>query len=79
MQGVGFRWFVAKRAHPLALRGWVANLPDGTVEVVAEGPAADLGALEQALGTGPKSAHVERVDKSQLLGDVLLPNTFEIR
>ena len=38
VQGVGFRMWVRARAHELGLAGSAANLPDGSVEVVAEGP-----------------------------------------
>ena len=38
VQGVGFRWFVRRVARGLGLPGHAVNLPDGTVEVVAEGP-----------------------------------------
>lgn len=38
VQGVGFRWFVQDVAARLGLCGSATNLPDGTVEVVAEGP-----------------------------------------
>jgi acylphosphatase len=38
VQGVGFRWFVRRVAGSHGLRGYAANLPDGSVEVVAEGP-----------------------------------------
>ena len=37
VQGVGFRWFVRDEARSLGLPGHAVNLPDGTVEVVAEG------------------------------------------
>jgi acylphosphatase len=37
VQGVGFRWFVRRVALNLGLRGHALNLPDGSVEVVAEG------------------------------------------
>lgn len=39
VQGVGFRAFVRTRAGRLGLAGSATNLPDGSVEVVAEGPA----------------------------------------
>jgi acylphosphatase len=48
VQGVGFRWWVRARALELGVRGWAANLVDGRVEVVAEGPRA---ACEALLGT----------------------------
>lgn len=38
VQGVGFRYFVRRRAEPLGLVGTATNRPDGRVEVVAEGP-----------------------------------------
>jgi acylphosphatase len=61
VQGVGFRWFVLREAGRLELAGWVANHPDGSVRVVAEGPPRDLAALLQLLEEGPAGAVVERV------------------
>jgi acylphosphatase len=40
VQGVGMRWWIRSRALELGLAGWAANLDDGRVEVVAEGPRA---------------------------------------
>ncbi len=37
VQGVGFRWWVRSQALRLGLAGTAANLPDGRVEIVAEG------------------------------------------
>ena len=62
VQGVGFRYFVQRRAHDLGLGGWVRNNDDGTVEVVAEGDRPQLEQLERALKEGPRAAHVDRVD-----------------
>jgi acylphosphatase len=62
VQGVGYRFFVQRQAAALGLRGYVRNLRDGTVEVVAEGPRP---ALEQLLGVlrrGPSAAEVTAVD-----------------
>ncbi|MGA1848620.1 MAG: acylphosphatase [Thermoplasmatota archaeon] len=42
VQGVWFRANCQKKAVSLDLKGWVKNLPDGTVECVAEGPRKDL-------------------------------------
>lgn len=45
VQGVGFRWWTRARALELGLRGSATNLPDGRVEVVAEGSEQSLRAL----------------------------------
>ena len=62
VQGVGFRYFVLRKAHQLGLRGWVRNNDDGTVELVAEGARQDLEQLKRAVGEGPRMARVDRVD-----------------
>lgn len=49
VQGVGFRWWVRTRALELGLIGWAANLDDGRVEVVAEGPESACRHLLMAL------------------------------
>jgi acylphosphatase len=61
VQGVGYRWFVVREATRLALSGWVANRADGGVEVLAEGPEADLQRLVAALWEGPPAALVTDV------------------
>ena len=38
VQGVGFRWWTRREAGALGLSGSATNLPDGRVEVIAEGP-----------------------------------------
>ncbi len=54
VQGVGFRWWTRSRALELGLRGTVANLADGRVEVVAEGERPTLQALLDLL-RGPRA------------------------
>lgn len=62
VQGVGFRFFVARAGRRLGLKGHVRNLPDGRrVEVIAEGPRPALDALVQELQAGPSLATVESV------------------
>ena len=61
VQGVGFRWFALREALGLDLVGWVANEPDGSVAVVAEGLVDSLDRLQSALGSGPPGARVEVV------------------
>lgn len=58
VQGVGFRYHTQRMARQLGLVGCVANLIDGTVQVVSEGDPAQLQAFEQFLRTGPPAAVV---------------------
>ena len=61
VQGVGFRWFTHDAAAREGVHGWVRNLADGSVEVVAEGDVESIDRLEAAVRRGPSSARVERV------------------
>jgi acylphosphatase len=61
VQGVGFRWWTRRTAQQLGLGGSVRNLPDGSVEVHAVGPADGVARLEAALHAGPPASRVERV------------------
>ena len=61
VQGVYFRGTTQTRAQQLGLTGWVSNLVDGSVEVMAEGPHAALLALREFLRTGPPEAMVTEV------------------
>lgn len=62
VQGVNFRWFTQRRASELGLVGYVRNRPDGSVELVAEGPRDELERLLDAVRAGPSSAAVENVE-----------------
>ena len=61
VQGVFFRAHTQQKASELGLTGWVMNLSDGGVEVVAEGEKEPLERLLGWLQTGPESATVEKV------------------
>jgi len=62
VQGVGFRYFVVRRALDLGLVGWVANAADGSVRCVAEGSTAAVDRLEADLRAGPIGAVVDELD-----------------
>ena len=64
VQGVGFRYFVVRRAAELGLAGWVRNRADGAVEVEAEGGRDALETLVEAARRGPQGARVLAVDES---------------
>lgn len=62
VQGVQFRSSTIKRARELGLRGYAKNLPDGTVEIVAEGPEKELEQLIDFCKKGPALAKVDKVE-----------------
>jgi acylphosphatase len=62
VQGVGFRASTFEAARALGLAGWVRNLPDGAVEVEAEGDEARLHELELFLRQGPRMSRVTGAD-----------------
>jgi acylphosphatase len=62
VQGVGYRWSMARVAEMWSVRGWVRNRRDGTVEALAIGDAAAIDALVGWARHGPPSARVERVE-----------------
>jgi acylphosphatase len=71
VQGVGFRWFVRQRAKAGDLAGFVRNLPDGSVEVAAEGDDELVARLRRDLERGPSGARVTAVRELGPLADSL--------
>jgi acylphosphatase len=64
VQGVAFRWYTQKKALSLGLTGWVKNLPDGSVRILAEGPRMDLEAFCDWTARGPDHCRIDRQDIS---------------
>ncbi len=62
VQGVGFRYFVRRRAEPLGLVGTATTLRGGAVEVVAEGPRVACEQLVAALESGAAPGWVDSVE-----------------
>lgn len=62
VQGVGFRHFTRRNAQELGLSGWVRNVANGNVQVVAEGPKDDLNTFLKRLRSGPSAATVVNAD-----------------
>jgi acylphosphatase len=62
VQGVSFRYYTTLHAVDSGIVGWVQNLPDGTVEVAAEGTRQQLDSLADYLRQGPMGARVVSVD-----------------
>ena len=61
VQGVGFRYFVVRKARQLGLNGFVRNKNEGDVEIVAEGNLGMLNQLIEELKVGPISSDVRSV------------------
>ena len=61
VQGVGFRYFVFGRAKKLGLTGYVCNLYDGSVEILAEGNRSLVEELIREIKIGPRAARVTDV------------------
>jgi acylphosphatase len=78
VQGVGFRWFVARHARALGLTGFARNLPNGTVEVVVSGPDDVLPELERLLMAGPASAQVDHVVRSSGPATLRAGKSFDV-
>ena len=62
VQGVGFRYFVQGEANVLAIKGWVRNRWDGTVEVMAQGEKKNLESFLNQLKKGPSGARVVNLE-----------------
>lgn len=82
VQGVGFRFFAREAAQVENLSGWVRNLPDGRVEVLADGDRESVDRFERRLRRGPAGARVEHVEAmddlpSSTTGDFIVRSSHE--
>jgi acylphosphatase len=66
VQGVGFRYFALRAAARHQITGTVRNLPDGRVEIVAEGEREAIDELKKELATGPRLARVTNLSEVDL-------------
>ena len=78
VQGVGFRYATLQEAQQRGLIGWVRNLADGRVEVLAQGPPPAVDDLVGWLATGPRFASVVNVEVAAVEPDDGL-STFSVR
>jgi acylphosphatase len=69
VQGVGFRLATVREAHALGIRGWVANLDDGSVEALLQGPANQVDRMLTWLRHGPPAARVTEVTSEERVTD----------
>ncbi|MGM0375503.1 MAG: acylphosphatase [Bacteroidota bacterium] len=66
VQGVGFRYFVLENAQRYGIKGYVKNMPGGSVEVDAEGEREQLGQFLNVCRQGPPAARVDRFSVDDL-------------
>ncbi|MGL5074493.1 MAG: acylphosphatase [Waterburya sp.] len=79
VQGVGFRFYTQAQAQKLGICGYVRNLSNGDVEIVAEGEAEKLDALIDWAKSGSPSAVVNNLETEILNNHEPKFSTFEIR
>jgi acylphosphatase len=77
VQGVGFRYSLARAAETRGVAGWVRTLPDGVVEAVFEGEREPVEAMLRLSSDGPRGAAVEQVEAAEEEPDGL--RGFDIR
>jgi acylphosphatase len=70
VQGVGFRDFVCRIGNSLGLSGYAKNLPEGEVEIVAEGEGAQIDALKRRISIkmplGISVEHLKTVEEKEV-------------
>ncbi len=77
VQGVWYRASAQRKASELGLRGFVKNMPNGSVYAEAEGPAESLQAFVNWCHRGPELARVEKVEARE--GPLQHFEGFEVR
>lgn len=76
VQGVGFRFYMERKARELGIAGWVRNRRDGSVESVIQGESNAVEAMITWARRGPPSAVVAEVKVSDGEGEF---DRFEVR
>ena len=78
VQGVGYRWFAKETANQFNINGYVRNLPNGDVEVVAAGDEVDLDKFIIELNRGPGFAYVADMEIQELPFDEDRYHSFQV-
>lgn len=61
VQGVGYRYFAVQKAKEMGINGWVKNLVDGSVLIVAQGIEAEIKTFIDYLYIGPTRSRVDKI------------------
>ncbi|HPG31688.1 MAG TPA: acylphosphatase [bacterium] len=78
VQGVGFRYYIYNLALQLGIKGWVKNMPDGTLKAVLSGNIDKVYNIISYIKKGPPMSRVENVSVTDYPGDEDFIN-FSIR
>lgn len=70
VQGVGYRFWAMKRARELGLGGFVRNMPDGSVEILLDGPEPIVNRMIELCERGPAWATIRAVEELEALGSL---------
>ena len=66
VQGVGYRFFAQRAAAHHQIVGYVKNMPDGSVETLAEGTPQAVEGFKNDLAAGPRFSHVDQIEEKVL-------------
>lgn len=61
VQGVGYRYFAVQKAKEMDINGWIKNLVDGSVLIVAQGIEEEIKTLIDYLYIGPARSRVDKI------------------
>lgn len=78
VQGVGYRWFITQKAVELNITGWIRNLPNDDVELVAHGNQADMQIFIDWVKIGPARARVIKINLNDFVANSI-PDSFSVR
>lgn len=74
VQGVGFRHYTLQKANELGICGWVKNMPDDSILIVAQGDEPVIKTFIDFLYIGPTRSRVIQVSKSEIISSTNFHN-----
>jgi acylphosphatase len=77
VQGVGFRYFAYMNAQKYNIKGYVRNLANRDVEIVAVGKSEDLERFLQKMRVGPPAARIDNISVEEL-SETTIYDSFQI-
>ena len=78
VQGVAFRYSAQHYANKLDIKGYAKNLPNGSVEIIAQGSEENIQSFVVWCHKGPSRAKVENVEWDEIDEKIMLTN-FHVR